>query len=137
MIFFFYRFWFFFFCFVFSRTKDENKSELNEIKIGTLTRMTKEEYINLFLHFHSSLFLKGDLETARKDLPRLSSALSMLVATTTLTRSSLVQVKFILPSFFSLSSAFVDRLYIKMDVIYMRENENGWTNSFQEGLIKT
>ena len=68
--------------------------------MGLLTRMTKEEYIHHFLHFHSSLLLKGDVSASSKDLPKLFSALSMLVATTTLTRSTLVQVSL----FFSIQS---------------------------------
>lgn len=56
------------------------------------TRVTGEEYTNLFLQCHAQLYLHGDDTSAREALPTLCSALSTLVATNAFTRTSLIQM---------------------------------------------
>ncbi|KAG0720028.1 hypothetical protein GWK47_007032 [Chionoecetes opilio] len=56
------------------------------------SRVTGEEYTNLFLQCHARLYLHGDTVHAQEALPTLSSALSTLVATNAFTRTSLIQM---------------------------------------------
>ncbi|KAK8388592.1 hypothetical protein O3P69_020530 [Scylla paramamosain] len=56
------------------------------------SRVTGEEYTNLFLQCHARLYLNADAVHAQEALPTLSSALSTLVATNAFTRTSLIQM---------------------------------------------
>ncbi|MPC59457.1 Protein SMG7 [Portunus trituberculatus] len=60
--------------------------------VSASSRVTGEEYTNLFLQCHARLYLHADVVHAQEALPTLSSALSTLVATNAFTRTSLIQV---------------------------------------------
>lgn len=60
--------------------------------LSSSSRVTGEEYTNLFLQCHAQLYLHGDAINAQEALPTLCSALSTLVATNAFTRTSLIQV---------------------------------------------
>ncbi|XP_050717150.1 nonsense-mediated mRNA decay factor SMG7-like isoform X3 [Eriocheir sinensis] len=74
------------------------------------SRVTGEEYTNLFLQCHAQLYLHGDAINAQEALPTLCSALSTLVATNAFTRTSLIQM--VVVNLFALSY-FLGKINIK------------------------